>query len=138
MSFMQWQSTYILGINEFDDHHKHLVGLINTLHDSIKGESKREVLDAVAVELVEYAVYHFSAEEYWMEQHNYHGLAAHHAEHSAFTKQITEFQKAFQSGTVDITLDVLSYLVGWLGNHILVSDAQYANFAGQLSVAETQ
>ncbi|MDD2853467.1 MAG: bacteriohemerythrin [Desulfuromonadaceae bacterium] len=133
MSIIQWQSTFELNIKEFDDHHKHLVDLLNSLHDSILSKSCKEKLGVIIGELIDYSVYHFTAEERWMEEHKYPGFPQHRDEHIAFTRKVSQFQKDFNSGKVELTLDVLTFLMDWLIEHILGSDANFGNFARRLS-----
>lgn len=133
MSILKWQSTFELNIKEFDDHHKHLVGLLNSLHDCFQSESCKEKLGVIIGELINYAMYHFSAEEQWMEEHKYPRFSQHRDEHIAFAKKVSEFQKDFKDGKEELTLDVLTFLVNWLTEHILGSDANFGNFARRLS-----
>lgn len=130
---MKWQSTYELNIKEFDDHRKHLVGLLNTLHANLISGSNKETLGAVVRELIDYATYHFFAEEHWMEEHKYPGFSRHREEHIAFKNKVSAFQKDFQSGKIDLTMEVFTFLVNWLVEHILGSDANFGNFARRLS-----
>ncbi|MDR3581414.1 MAG: bacteriohemerythrin [Oryzomonas sp.] len=134
MSFMTWQSTFELDIKEFDDHHKHLIGLMNGLHSNFTNGSGKEVLGAVVGELIDYASYHFLAEETWMNKHKYPGLSQHQDEHTAFKIKIVEFRNDFQNGKAELTIEVLIFLMRWLTEHILVSDAQFGNFARRLSI----
>jgi hemerythrin len=134
MPFMTWQSTFELDIKEFDDHHKHLISLMNSLHSNFISESGREILGAVVRELTDYASYHFHAEENWMDEQKYAGLSKHRDEHTAFKKKIVEFQNDFQSGKTDLTMDVLIFLMKWLTEHILGSDAHFANFGKRVPI----
>jgi hemerythrin len=133
MSFMKWESTFELDITEFDDHHKYLVGLMNALHANYASVASNETIGVVVDELVDYAVYHFRAEEQWMEDHNYQGLPPHRDEHRAFAEKMSEFQKDFKSGKSELTIEVLTFLMNWLKDHILGSDANYGKFAKRLS-----
>ncbi len=131
MAFMKWQETYELGIKEFDDHHKHLVHLLNTTYDSLKSGADISALGSVLDELIDYATYHFAAEEQWMIAHKYHKLSRHRDEHNAFSSKVTEFQKLFHQGKADLSTEVLTFLLDWLTDHIIVSDADYGHFAAR-------
>jgi hemerythrin-like metal-binding protein len=78
-------------------------------------------------------MYHFGAEEHWMVEHKYPSFSQHRDEHIAFAKKVSEFQKDFNSGKVELSLDVLTFLINWLTEHILGSDANFGNFARRLS-----
>jgi hemerythrin len=132
MSFMEWNTTFELGITEFDEHHKHLVHLLNMTYDGIKSDAERDELEAVLDELVDYATYHFAAEEHWMSAHEYFGLSKHSEEHERFCKRVVEVQNDFHSGKVNLGLEIMQFLHNWLTDHILKTDAEYGRFAKNL------
>jgi len=129
MPFMEWDDTFELGIVEFDEHHKHLVNLLNIIFDGFTCEASYEELEAVLDELVDYATYHFAAEEHWMQVHAYPGLLQHSSEHERFCTRIVEFQQEFLNGKADLSLDVLQFLNNWLSDHIIKADGAYGRFA---------
>jgi hemerythrin len=129
VSFIPWDSSFESGIHEFDEHHKHLVNLLNITYDGFTGEADHTDLAAVLDELVDYATYHFIAEEHWMEVHNYPRLPQHREEHFNFTCRILELQKEYHASMSNLSLDVLLFLQDWLITHILKSDADYGLFA---------
>lgn len=58
MPLIKWESSFELGIAEFDKHHKHLVELMNAIHDEI-AQNKGEIeVSRVLGELIDYAGYH--------------------------------------------------------------------------------
>jgi hemerythrin len=126
MPFVQWGAEFVTGIQQFDEHHQHLVELLNKTYDDFICGAPDENLGVILNELVEYARYHFTAEEAWMQEHSYLKQQEHKNEHEKFSRSIVNFQNAFQSGNVNITLEVLTFLKRWLHNHILESDAGYA------------
>jgi hemerythrin len=129
MPFMEWDDTFELGIQEFDEHHKYLVGLLNTIFDGFTCEADYEELEAVLDELVAYATYHFAAEEHWMQVHAYPGLPQHSSEHERFRTKIAEFQREFRTKKADLSLDALQFLNNWLSDHIIKTDGEYGRFA---------
>jgi len=127
-----WDKCFELGIHEFDEHHKHLVHLLNMTYDGFVLEAEQDEIGAVLDELIDYATYHFSAEELWMEKHNYPGLQLHRGEHQNFCSRIVEIQKEFRQGKARLTLEILQLLNNWLTTHILRTDAEYGRFAADL------
>ena len=127
---MEWQTTFSVDIAEFDEHHRHLFELINEAHDScIKGNQTESYCDIVE-KLAEYVSYHFTAEEKFMEDHDYQHLAAHREEHLQFCKKISDSFKLISSGVSTIELiDLTSYLMDWLFHHIVEVDQQYSKLA---------
>jgi len=134
--YMEWNATFELGIEEFDEHHKFLVDLLNMTYDGLTCEAPRDELGGVLDELIRYAGYHFAAEEHWMGTQNYPDASRHREEHERFSERVVEFQKDFHQGKADLSFEVLQFLTGWLSDHILKTDAEYGRFAqGVLSAA---
>jgi len=126
MSILLWEKRFELGIPQFDEHHRHLVDLLNAVYHASIDESCRGSLGAVIRNLVEYAQYHFAAEEEAMTVSDYAGLAQHRAEHEQFGAMVEAFQHELAGGR-DVSADLLSFLGNWLFDHILVVDAQYCS-----------
>jgi hemerythrin len=124
MDLLKWEKRYELGMRQFDEHHQHLVALINELHRCSLDDSSCQALEKVTDQLVRYTDYHFSAEEAAMERAAYPGLDEHRAEHRKFTEMALAFQQEFHTGH-DIVVDLLSFLGNWLFDHILETDAAY-------------
>jgi len=133
MPLIEWNDSFALGVQQFDEHHQHLIGLLNRTYDDFTACTPSDSLGDVLDELIEYAIYHFAAEEYWMNENSYPKLAEHRAEHDRFSSRVVEMQKDFHAGRTALTLEVLSFLKNWLTNHILQSDADYGRFISSTS-----
>jgi hemerythrin len=129
MPVMEWDDSFVLGINNFDEHHKRLIALLNIAFDGFTRSAGRDELAVVLDELLKYAKYHFAAERHWMKLNEYPGLVQHCKEHGIFTNKVVAFQKDFQSRKTSLSLDVLQFLMSWLTNHILMTDGEYGRFA---------
>jgi len=132
---MEWLDVYELGVEEFDEHHKRLVHLLNLTYDGVITGAGHEELEAVLDELIDYATYHFAAEEHWMKVHEYPGLPEHSEEHERFCKRVVEVQVDFHKGKNNLGIEVMQFLNTWLINHILKTDVEYARFAKEAAVA---
>jgi len=97
MLFVEWKSEFSVGIERFDDDHRHLFSLLNQLHESMAARDGNLVLSLVLRELVWYAQNHFRAEEVLMKLYGYPELASHRAEHDRFTEQVVQFVDHFRS-----------------------------------------
>jgi hemerythrin len=126
VGFLKWEKSFELGITQFDEHHKHLVALLNQTYACVNDGSSKDQLEIIVDKLVEYTRYHFSAEEQWMDLVAYDGLLAHVAEHDKFSSMIEHFQAEFHTGDTQLSGELLFFLGNWLFDHILVSDTQYA------------
>lgn len=125
---MAWNYSYLLGIEKFDEHHKHLFDLLNKAHSElVNGESDKNVRPLLD-ELADYATYHFAAEEYWMEEFSYPGLIQHKNEHSKFFEKVVQMLNDYDAGTTSPMIEILTFLHNWITIHILQSDADYGKF----------
>lgn len=122
---MQWDEKLSTGIRQFDEHHHYLVDLLNKTHDDFINGAPDESVEAVLNELVEYAGYHFAAEENWMHEISYPKLAEHKSEHDGFLQSVQVLRDGFGSGQEHIFLEVLMFLKRWIRNHLMDSDAGY-------------
>lgn len=131
MAIVKWTSDYLLGIEEIDGHHRHLFDLLNKTYEMfVAGESKCD-LSNVLDELIDYATYHFTAEEMSMAKNCYPNYTQHCALHQKFCQRINEIQKDYLSGRTELSLEILSFLKNWISSHILVQDADYGNYIKQ-------
>jgi hemerythrin len=137
MPVVVWNDSYLLGIERFDQHHKHLVGLLNATYDAFNAGTTIGKIESVLQELIDYSAYHFTSEERSMSECSYPGLARHKEEHERFIRRITEMDFDFRKVSKDVSLDIILFLKEWLINHILKSDAEYGVFFNsQQSAAE--
>lgn len=128
MAIVKWTPDYSLGIDEIDDHHRHLFDLLNKTYDMfVAGESKAKLAN-ILDELVDYATYHFAAEEVLMAKNNYPNHDQHHELHQIFCQRINEIQKDYLSGRTELSLEILSFLKNWITDHVLVKDADYGHY----------
>ena len=131
MPILEWQERFNLGIEQFDVHQQPRVMLLNSSYDNFVQGSPVENLGLILNALIDYAIYHFNAEERWMKDNEYLRFDEHRKAHDAFTKRVVEMQTAFVNGEDNISFETLTFLSGWLSNHILESDADFGRFAAK-------
>jgi hemerythrin len=123
-----WEGKYVLGIEEIDDQHMKLVGMINSLHEGMRSGKGREVTASVLQSLMEYALYHFRTEEDLMKRYDYQGLLEHRTEHLVFMDRVGEMAKRHGGGEYLVSLELNDFLKEWLSDHILSTDRKYAPY----------
>jgi len=128
MPIIEWQPEFKLNVDKFDEHHKHLIDLLNAVYDEFVNRNVKTNVSEILDELIDYATYHFSAEEYWMEKHHYPGLEAHQEEHAYFSKRVVEMQRDLGQGSSPPLLEVLTFIKNWITNHILATDTEYGRY----------
>lgn len=127
MGPFEWNESYSVKVGVLDTQHKKLFKMVQELQDAMKlGHGKDKARDILR-RLIEYTVYHFSAEEKLMENHGYPSLAQHRAEHKTLTDQVVAFKKDYEAGNRSI-LPLMTFLQDWLRNHILTVDQKYSDF----------
>jgi hemerythrin len=129
MQLIEWDdSLYSVSIDEFDNHHKKLVGFINKLHQAMLNGQGKKVLQDILNELQEYTNYHFAAEEKQMQECNYPEYPEHKTQHEDLTQQLSDIIQNYHWGKREISIDTLKFLKEWLFRHIQVSDKKYTPY----------
>lgn len=131
MAHIAWQEQYNLGISIIDEHHHHLVDLLNILDDNSDASPNqhREVVGVVLIKLLNYTKYHFSEEEKMMKEMQYEGFDLHREEHANFEKKVDYFIEQYRLGNSTLSVETLHFLNQWLLEHILITDRKFADDA---------
>ena len=138
MPFIKWYKKYELGIEELDEHHRHLVDLLNMAYDGLTRGAERDELGSILDELVQYSKYHFAAEEHGMEVHKFPDPSHHIQEHQRFSVMIEGFIKDFYDGRADMSVQLVQFLYNWLMHHILSIDAEYGRYVKGLPLGSSR
>lgn len=125
---MEWNDKLSVGIEEIDDQHKALVGLLNQLHTAIHEKHGTAACMEILDKLVEYTRVHFTVEESLMRILGYPEYEDHHEEHDKLIRQVVELQQKLKSGKANISFELLHFLRGWLSHHILETDKAYVPY----------
>lgn len=129
MSLMEWSDKLSVGVDAIDTDHKHLVGLVNELHDAVRANHGKEVLGKVLDGLISYTKTHFGREEAEMAKYKYPKAPDHMKEHTNLTKQVLDVQAKYQAGNnAVLSMEVMAFLRDWLLKHIQASDKALGDF----------
>lgn len=120
-----WTSQMNIGIDVIDQQHLRIVEYINQLDDIQSGPDSHKEIKSLVNALVDYTVSHFGFEESLQEEAGYPFIKAHKRVHELFVRRVSDFQKRLESNE-DISEELNSLLVIWLGNHIRGDDSDYA------------
>lgn len=138
MPFVEWKESYRIGIEQIDEDHRYLVGLINELHAGIPRHRSHgrlvgvidelqamiDVLDA----LIDYATDHFALEEDCMREHEYPGYDEMKQAHGEFVRMAEDLRRGFDEGRAITCQQILDSLKVWLETHVLGLDLQFGEF----------
>ena len=128
MPLVEWNDGFLLGIDEFDRHHQHLVTLLNKTYDEFEAGAPVENLGSLLQELLEYTGYHFASEEKAMQLHAYPSFGTHKDEHARFIQRVTDMNYDFHKVNRNVSLEIITFLKDWLLNHILKTDAEFVMY----------
>jgi hemerythrin len=128
MARIEWTKESSVGVEEFDSHHRHLMGLINRLQDSVLTGDDMATTAEVLAELSNYTLYHFFAEEDAMIKHGYLGYEEQKQEHILLIEKTLTFMEDLQRGEAGLSREVLDFLNGWWRHHVMEIDKQYTPF----------
>jgi hemerythrin len=128
MEKLTWNDSLSVGVDEVDNDHKHLVGLLNDLIQCIDDEKGNDEIEVVLDELLSYTSWHFRHEERLMQTYDYESFEDHKSEHTALIEQAVGLQEKFKTEGEGITPEVLDFLKDWLTSHILGTDSVMGRF----------
>lgn len=126
MGYFSWSDELSVGSSFIDNDHRKLIALINELHQAMRRDQGREILQPVLTELIKYTQEHFAREEEHMLKIDYAERAAHKLEHDKLLSEVLEMQRKFDDGSAMLTFQVSKFLRDWLVKHIMESDRKLA------------
>lgn len=135
MALVTWEDRYNVGVREIDEQHRHLVDILNQLHDAMREGRGKAVLGDIITETLSYTRTHFATEERLFDRHSYAKAADHRKEHEEFVGKVASFADDFAKKNVMLTAGILEFLRSWLMGHILGSDQEFGEFLRSRGVA---
>ncbi|MCB1908501.1 MAG: hemerythrin family protein [Rhodocyclaceae bacterium] len=120
MLINEWNPALEVGVDEMDEDHRTLFGLL------IRVQRASDCNDRVAAmgvlkELSDYTEWHFAREEALMRRHGYEFAAEHREEHQRLARQVAHMVADLDHGHV-VPQDVATFLQRWLIGHIAGAD----------------
>ncbi|MFZ4632297.1 MAG: bacteriohemerythrin [Patescibacteria group bacterium] len=127
-NYFKWEDNYTFNIAEIDAQHRHFVSILDSIYGSIINSAPKKEQGILLDSLVEYAVLHFKTEENYFDKFNYSGSNEHKEEHRKLKEKVLAFQKNFNEGQKDISIELIDFLEDWLIDHLMVMDKKYVDF----------
>lgn len=137
--FLNWNTSYSVGVDIVDEQHLKLFDLINELYANLLRDSQRQkssnnektdkTMLRIVDELVDYTAYHFIEEENMLESTGYPQLQEHKILHMEMIKKVKNIRDRInrEGSGVYIAYELLDLLGTWLVEHILKVDFQYSS-----------
>jgi len=125
MQVLVWEERFSVGIKEFDQHHKILFEMINSLIFASENKSDPDIIINTLEQLRSYTIFHFVAEEAMMKHFGFEGLDEHTTEHEALLEQVVEYQDRLAANDGVTVEELLEFLAAWLLDHTLGLDQLY-------------
>lgn len=135
MKSFEWDSCYETGINDVDEQHQYLVGIINR-YGSLIAENNISIYDIrmALFELSRYAEFHFKEEENLMREVGVYSehLEEHIKVHRAFMADIISMQAFISEENKKASEQLFNFLIHWLAYHILGIDQNMSRQVKQI------
>lgn len=125
-----WNMVYLTGIPDLDAQHRHLLDIINSLHQGLveAGQDRESLFRQAAKECVVYVQKHFADEERYLLEHHYPGVQAQKQAHTLFTQRLLTDVQRFEKGDRLAPNRLVKFLAEWLVDHIAFEDKKYGLF----------
>lgn len=127
-SFVRWTPAIAVNVETFDEHHRRLFALIDTLYKALQSGETKEVLESVFDELLDYTGYHFGSEEAAFEHFGYPQCEHHRQTHRKLVEQAMALRRDLEAGKAMVAVEVMEFLRDWITNHIRGCDKLYSTF----------
>ncbi|MBQ7612649.1 MAG: hemerythrin family protein [Spirochaetaceae bacterium] len=125
-----WKEDLNVGYSLIDGHHKKLVSLINELTTVLASppDIAKKNIGKVLKSIIDYTIYHFTAEEAVMRRYKYPKYEEHKKIHDDFVATMQHSQIPLLSGDIQKGIEFYNFLCVWLLDHIAVTDKMWAEF----------
>ncbi len=125
---IRWRPDYEIGLEKIDNEHKKLVDIINDFYNAFATAQAHKKIGEIINELVNYTIFHFTAEEEMFKNSSYPDTENHMKKHKTFVNKLKEYHKEVSEGNLTTSYDMVTFLKEWLIIHIKETDTTYLPF----------
>ena len=120
---IEWDDSFLIGIEELDYEHKVLINDINRLHLELARHDKKSEIEKCLGDIYARMQAHFALEEHVMKEHEYRFFDEHKREHERLLDSYSEYMmQILNDSAVTFSNSIEDTLRRWVLNHILNSD----------------
>lgn len=125
-----WSESFSVGVQQMDEQHLKIIGMINTLIEAKRLNVDRDVVTSTLNNMMEYAITHFEDEEQLLAASGYPDSESdeQEVEHSQFMEKTSSMYEATDIDSLGLPDELLTYLRHWWVSHILDKDMKYKRF----------
>lgn len=124
-ALITWTNEISVGIEEIDEQHKVLIGLLNAINEAVQERRSSMVTAEIITQLIDYTRIHFAVEESLMRILGYQEYEAHKVQHGILIESLADLARKFAAGKVTVGFELQNFLKTWLTKHILANDKKY-------------
>lgn len=137
MARIEWDASLSVGIPLIDAQHKSLIDRLQAVSKAVEARQGAQEIATTLIFLVDYAEFHFLAEETHMALHNYPGLDEQKAAHAEFMDTLRDLLQDFHDeGSTSLLAEAVNtFLSNWLGDHIRKIDSKFGSFLSEKGIA---
>lgn len=121
MSFIEIESTELVGVMLIDEQHQELAESINSIYESVLLVNK-DLTTLRLKDFIQALKNHFDTEEKLMKDVKYPGYISHKLEHDRFYTQMSLTEAEYAEGLVNFGTENLRRVRQWFFNHIEIND----------------
>jgi hemerythrin len=120
---IEWDDSFLIGIEELDYEHKVLINDINRLHLELARQDKKSEIEKCLGDIYARMQAHFALEEHVMKENHYEFFDEHKREHEKLLDGYSEYMMQILNDTVvSFSNPIEDTLRHWVLNHIGDSD----------------
>lgn len=132
----EWKQEYSVGNAEMDRHHQSWLNIVATYEAAVESHDANRSFTRFIEASLDFADFHFHAEETILEQHDYPLLTEHRASHQKFREMLDLLLDDKEYHPDQQTREkVERFLLAWLPNHIIREDKLYQPYLQQSAVS---
>ena len=125
MAVITWKNEYSVGVDELDQGHKKLIGMINELYLAMINDRGQRMVRTIISDMLGYAQDHMTLEEEYLRRSKYLGILDHQRAHEQFLAKGLDLKQRSDAGDFVLSYEVIQFLSDWLNEHILETDMLY-------------
>ncbi|MBI5505282.1 MAG: hemerythrin family protein [Deltaproteobacteria bacterium] len=130
---LAWRPELVLGFDQMDMQHQHLVACAGELQLLISANGPRQEVAKSIAALIAFSRQHFDWEERLMRANGYGGYTTHKAQHDHLLDQLLQVEHELSAGLVNSCQTLSLFVETWTVQHLLIADRLLADFLKDLA-----